>query len=95
MPVGQEKMIAWCAAGALIGYMWYMTQGQLVNVTVDPATLPDNQFDPFIHWRTSDPSDWVVPHPAAIGANCLPRILQTESIGLALTPEVDRASCAQ
>lgn len=92
----QKQNLAFGAVAVFLVFLWYMSRGTLPVITVDPATLGDNQYDPFIHWRTNCPAEWVHPHPLQIGMNCLPQILQNQDAGLALSQaEVDSAACAQ
>lgn len=91
-----DKKIAAAAGVALLGYMWFMSQSEMPNVTVDPRSIPDNQYDPFTTWRHDNAAEWFRPFPATVGPNCLPLILQNDDSGLALTEsEVYGASSAQ
>jgi hypothetical protein len=84
--------------GALLlaALVYVYSRDQMPVVNIDPRSLVDHQYDPFVHWRMQDPADYFRPHPVSIGPNCLPLILQNVDIGKALQPcEVERASYPQ
>jgi hypothetical protein len=79
----------------------YYWRSAVPQVTIDPRSLGDHHYDPFIHWRTHEGDNyWVRPYPVQVGANCLPRIVQNENIGRATGPReeleaLDNASYPQ
>lgn len=82
----------------LVLYYWRQS---IPQATIDPRSLSDHRYDPFIHWRIHEGEGYFVrPYPVQIAAHCLPNIIQNETIGRAVGPReeleaLDNASYPQ
>lgn len=82
-------------AGAALGLYLYR-QGATPSLTADERAWGDVSYSPYVHFLHQSPGAYIRHFPQSVGQNCLPQVIQNQSIGLAVRmPEVDSASYPQ
>lgn len=94
----KKALAALVLLAALALYYW---RSNVPQVNIDPRSLGDHHYDPYIHWRIHEGDNYFMrPYPVQIAAHCLPNIVQNENIGRAVGPReeleaLDNASYPQ
>jgi hypothetical protein len=91
----RTALLAAGAAAAAFGIYLYR-QGTLPSLTADQRAWGDISYSPYVHFLHQSPGAYIRHFPQMVGQNCLPQVIQNESLGRAVPMvEVDRASYPQ